>query len=75
MQATQPSPQREDLKYGDPHLNHGAHPFYGPDKIAILEANRKDPTLESHGFYMAKETKRTSLWQRFRSFFTQERTT
>ena len=73
MQASPPSHQREDLKYGDPHLNHGDHPFYGPDKAAVLDANREDPTLETHGFYMAQETKRASRWQKIKSFVMRDR--
>jgi hypothetical protein len=53
-----PSAQREDLRYGDPHLNRGDHPIYGPDKFAMLE---------SHGFYLAhEEPPHDSLWTRIK---------
>jgi hypothetical protein len=69
-----PSHKREDLKYGDPHLNHGAHPFYGPDRFAVIEWDNKEteekPTMESHGFYLAHENKeRKGLLERIRQFF------
>jgi hypothetical protein len=62
-----PSAQREDLRYGEPHLNRGDHPIYGPDHFDMLELEKNKPTLESHGFYLAhEEPKRESRWKRIK---------
>jgi len=69
-----PSARREDLRYGDPHLNRGDHPFYGPDRFAVLEKEKDKQTLESHGFYLAMEEKKPrSLWSKIKTFFVSDR--
>jgi hypothetical protein len=45
--------QREDLRYGDPHLHRGKHLYYGPDKFDMEALKEPLPALESHGFYLA----------------------
>jgi hypothetical protein len=74
--AFPPPPEREDLRYGDVHLQRGNHPFYGPDKTSMrdMKADPGKPSLESHGFYLVREEDKakngkTSLWRRLKSRF------
>jgi hypothetical protein len=75
--AYRPSPRREDLRYGDVHLQRGGHPFYGPDQFALAESAEK-PALESHGFYLVPDDgpdydQPRGFWARLKARFIGER--
>ena len=74
--AYPPSPRREDLRYGDVHLQRGDHPFYGPDHQTV-EENPAKGALESHGFYLVSKDQESDeprgFWARLKKRFVGER--